>query len=57
MKTFKNIVVGIIIGILLSVMALYGIDREVARRDWNNDGYTENCIFDTNCEHFNELED
>ena len=35
-------------------MFLYGLDREGARQDWLEEGYSENCIFQSNCDYYNE---
>ena len=39
---------------LFSLLLFASIDREVARRDWVENGVAENCLFDFNCDYYNE---
>ena len=31
---------------------LFGLDRETARMDYNENGYAENCLFEMNCKKY-----
>lgn len=54
MKMFFKMIFALVCGSLLVLLALCCIDREVARRDWVENGVAENCLFDFNCDHYNE---
>ena len=55
----KNFLIGIVVVGAMLVAALYGIDREVARRDfvYKTELTTDisGCIFQSNCDHYNKL--
>lgn len=38
------------------VSGLYGIDREMARQDYLKGQWAEHCIFQSNCDYYNNLE-
>ena len=40
-------------GVFLGLLALYGIDREVARREHENGLEAVDCIFESNCRFYN----
>ena len=40
----------------LVTSCLYGIDREMARQDYNSGKWAEHCIFQSNCDHYNNME-
>lgn len=55
----KDLIVCILFAITFMSALLFGIDREIARRDYiaRSDLRDEitGCIFDTNCLHYNKL--
>lgn len=42
--------------ILLIISGLYGIDREMARQDYLKGNWAEHCIFQSNCDYYNNME-
>ena len=40
----------------LVASCLYGIDREMARQDYLKGQWAEHCIFQANCDYYNEME-
>ena len=42
--------------ITLLIAGLYGIDREMARQDYLKGNWAEHCIFQSNCDHYNNME-
>lgn len=42
--------------ITLLTAGLYGIDREMARQDYLKGNWAEHCIFQSNCDHYNNME-
>ena len=42
--------------VCLLTAGLYGIDREMARQDYNEGNWAEHCIFQSNCDYYNSLE-
>lgn len=40
-------------GILTAL--LFGIDREIARQDYNEKSHVSGCIFSINCQHFEKM--
>ncbi len=59
MKELNFVVLAIIIVIVISVGAIFGIDREMARRDYNKNVDEcmpiDGCVFSTNCNHYNKM--
>ena len=59
MESTKQITAGIVIGIIASVLVLFGIDAEVARKDYNNNVEQckpiDGCLFDMNCRKYNNM--
>lgn len=55
-KSMKKVIYCLIASLLIPTFVFGCIDREVARRDWVEHGVAENCLFDFNCDHFNEME-
>jgi len=51
MKDF--FIFGVIV-VLAIIVALFGIDREQARRDYVNGDEVTGCIFQSNCNYYNE---
>ena len=41
-------------GLLIAFLALYGIDRECARRDYESGQKAVDCIFESNCKFYND---
>ena len=48
-KKMKNIILLVVSAVVVLGLALFGIDREVARQDYVENGVAEHCIFDINC--------
>lgn len=46
----------IVCPIMLLMAFFYGIDREAARDDYNNGKWAEHCIFQSNCDYYNDME-
>lgn len=44
-----------VLAIALSTILLIGIDREVARQDWLDGKLVKGCLFDFNCDYYNEM--
>lgn len=42
--------------LFLVYAGLYGIDREMARQDYLKGNWAEHCIFQSNCDHYNNME-
>lgn len=40
----------------LVTSCLYGIDREMARQDYLKGQWAEHCIFQANCDYYNNME-
>ena len=53
MKIFFKMILALVCGALLGLLALYGIDRECARRDYESGQKAVDCIFEQNCAYFN----
>lgn len=53
-ETMKEFFLALLGACLFSLLIFSGIDREVARRDWVENGVAENCLFDFNCDYYNE---
>lgn len=53
----KNVLLLVLVFVMLGFFAIFGIDREVARRDYADGNEATNCIFKMNCDHFNNLLD
>lgn len=45
-----------VLPILILTAGLYAIDRELARQDYINGDWAEGCIFQSNCDFYNEKE-
>lgn len=43
-------------GCVVVTAGLYGIDREMARQDYLKGNWAEHCIFQSNCDHYNNME-
>lgn len=46
----------IVCPIMLFTALLYGIDRESARNDYLKGKEANNCIFQSNCDYYNDME-
>lgn len=59
MEIFKYIIIAIVSIMLAYVGILYGVDREVARRDYIKKVEIckpiDNCLFSSNCNHYNKM--
>lgn len=59
MESIKYITIGIVASCVISLAILFGIDREVARRDYNENveqcKNIDGCLFDMNCNKYNEM--
>ena len=58
----KHVLVTILFAITFFAAMAYGIDREMARRDYvsmfdisSSNGEIKGCWFQSNCDHYNEL--
>lgn len=40
---------------MIILLFTFGIDREIARKDFNKYGGSANCLFKINCAYFNNL--
>lgn len=54
MKILFKMILALVCGALLGLLALYGIDRECARRDYESGQKAADCIFDSNCKFYND---
>lgn len=55
MKNWKDfLILGVIVG-FVAVAIIFGIDRELARRDYVNGDMATACIFEANCDHYNAM--
>lgn len=52
----KMFIYMILAAITLLTAGLYGIDREMARQDYLKGNWAEHCIFQSNCDHYNNME-
>jgi len=53
MKILQGLIVATFGGLLISFLFIYGIDRELARRDYESGQEAIDCIFESNCEYYN----
>lgn len=53
MTMILKMIFALVCGALLGLLALYGIDRECARRDYESGQKAVDCIFESNCNHYN----
>ena len=52
----KMIIYMILAAAAMVAAGLYGIDREAARQDYLKGIEAENCIFQANCDYYNDME-
>lgn len=50
-----KIFTGILFIFIFVLGLIFGIDREVARQQYESKGGSSQCIFKVNCDHFNNL--
>lgn len=53
-KTFLTILA---LAVTLATMFLFGIDREIARQDYLDGKLVKGCLFEINCDYYNNLEE
>lgn len=53
MNILFKMILALVCGALLGLLALYGIDRECARRDYESGQKAVDCIFESNCNYYN----
>lgn len=53
MKILLKMILALVCGGFLGFVVLYGIDRECARRDYENGLESVDCIFESNCSFYN----
>ena len=54
MKILFQMIFALVCGAFLGLLALYGIDRECARRDYESGQKALDCIFESNCRFYND---
>lgn len=52
MKIFVNCLLFLILGVYLVLIVMFGIDAEIARRDFESGKVVQNCMFDFICERY-----
>ena len=59
MEDIKLFLIGILSALIITVAIFFGIDAEVARRDYNSNvkqcKTIENCLFRYNCRKYNKM--
>lgn len=56
MKNIIYVILSICFMFIFVGFLIYGVDREMARQEFlNNNRNNTNCIFPSNCDHFNKL--
>jgi hypothetical protein len=53
MKILQGLIAATFGGLLIAFLFIYGIDRELARRDYESGQEAIDCIFESNCEYYN----
>ena len=52
MKIFVNCLLFLFLGVYLVLIVMFGIDAEIARRDFESGKVVQNCMFDFICERY-----